>query len=140
MKLTYWILAGTLALGVALAWAAERGGDPTTAAVDTAETRILLAVPSMTCGSCEGRIRAALDADPRVRGVTVDLGSRTVEVVYAADVADPKTLADAVTRAGYPARYLPPDAPRPAAPKARSGCGGGCCGGAGVKDIVQPIV
>lgn len=131
MRLTYWILAGTLALGVALAWAAERGGDPSLAAVDTAETRVLLAVPSMTCGSCEGRIRAALGADPGVREVTVDLGSRTVEVVYAAGTADPKALADAVTRAGYPARYLPPDDPRPAPAKAGSGCGGGCCAGQG---------
>jgi len=88
---------------------------------------LTLAVPSMTCGSCEGRITRVLEKQNWVRAVAVDLRAKVVRVFYEAQSADPKALADAVTAAGYPARYLPPDAPLPAPGKFGGGCGGGCC-------------
>jgi copper chaperone CopZ len=84
---------------------------------------LTLAVPSITCGSCEGRITRALEGRAGVRGVQVDLRARVVRVAYDPALADPKALAEAVTAAGYPARYLAPGAPLPAPARG----GGGCC-------------
>jgi hypothetical protein len=51
-----------------------------------------------------------------------------VAVDYLEGSADPKTVAEALTRAGYPARYLSSGASPPGA-RPRTGCGGSCCGG-----------
>ncbi len=95
--------------------------------------RLLLDVPGMTCGSCEGRIREALERRQGVRAVAVDLARKTVTVEYAAGSDDPKALADVVTRSGYPARFLasgPGVAPvEPGAARPGGGCRGNCCAG-----------
>ena len=93
---------------------------------------LVLGVERMTCGSCEGRIRAALEEIPGVTAVAVDLSGRTVAVEYAAGGGDPRALAEAVSRAGYPARFLGiGTGPLPAGQKAAAGkgCAGGCCPG-----------
>jgi copper chaperone CopZ len=95
--------------------------------------RVLFQVDGLTCGSCEGRVRQALQAKTGVRAVGVDLGAKTVAVEYEAGAADPKELADTMTRLGYPARYLASGAAVPVAPaapaKRAGGCAGGCCPG-----------
>lgn len=135
----WWLLCtgAALALGAA---AAVGGVGSQAAPPDQSEApaagqmaRLLLDVPGMTCGSCEGRIREALEARPGVTAVAVNLARKTVTVEYVAGGDDPKALADAVTRSGYPARFLasgPAVAPaRPAAERPRGGCGGDCCAG-----------
>ncbi len=135
----WWLLCtgAALALGVAAAvgGAGSRSDAPDQrgAAATRPVARLLLDVPGMTCGSCEGRIREALEARPGVTAVAVDLALKTVTVEYAAGGDDPKALADAVTRSGYPARFrasgpgVPPAAT--GAPRPGGGCGGNCCAG-----------
>ena len=135
MRRTLAILITSLTLGALLLWGVERVATAETVAAAAAGagdgTAITLAVSGMTCGSCEGRIRDALEARPGVRQVAVDLGSRTVRVVYDPATADPKALAEVVTAAGYPARYLAPGTTLPAVPRSGGGCGGGCCANQG---------
>lgn len=133
----WWLLCTGAAL--ALGAAAAVGGvgsqavppDQSDAPVAGQMARLLLDVPGMTCGSCEGRIREALEARPGVTAVAVDLARKTVTVEYVAGSDDPKALADAATRIGYPARFLasgPGVAPvAPGAARPKGGCGGNCC-------------
>ena len=138
MRRTLAILITSLTLGALLLWGVERvatgAATAETVAAAAAGTgdgaAITLAVSGMTCGSCEGRIRDALEARPGVRQVAVDLGSSTVRVLYDPAAEDPKALAEVVTAAGYPARYLPPGTALPAVPRSGGGCGG-CGGGCG---------
>ena len=60
---------------------------------------IKLSIPDMSCGHCEKAIREAvkeLDEDARI---TVDLGSRTVDIETARPRED---VSVAIARAGYP--------------------------------------
>jgi len=122
----------------AFAAGAVFGLKPGTEAVQAEEgavpaQKFLLQVQGLSCASCEEKIRSALRAIPGVRSVAVNLADRTVTVEYQDGSADPKALADAVTRAGYPARYVTsgPGVPNAGAPgrKPSGGCGGGCCDG-----------
>ena len=130
MKRTISILALSLLLGALLLAGVDRmsaiGAEDTIAPV-TRGSVLTLAVPGMTCGSCEARIRSALKGQPGVRNVEVDLPSLSVQVVYDPATADPKALADRVSKAGYPARYLPAGTAAPAPRQPAGGCGGGCC-------------
>jgi len=136
----WWVLSAglVLALGTALAvgLAASRPEEAADAANPPAGgqiERLLLGVEGVSCGSCEVRIRETLEARAGVRAVAVDLGQRTVTVEYAAGSDDPKSLAEAITRLGYPARFLaagPGVLPaRPGATRPGGGCGGNCCAG-----------
>jgi copper chaperone CopZ len=120
-------LLSLLFAGAAFYWGLR--GEPARAQASAGQTRnVLLGVEGLTCGSCEGRIRRALLAVPGVERVDVDLQARSVTVVYRGLSLEPRTLAEAATRAGYPARLLGEASPPPAAPgKRESGCGGGCC-------------
>lgn len=93
--------------------------------------RVLFQVEGMSCGSCEGKIRKALKAKPGVVAVAVNLDERTVIVDYEERVADPKALAETITRAGFPARFVASGPRVPAVPKTGAaktgGCGGSCC-------------
>lgn len=95
--------------------------------------RVLFQVDGISCGSCEAKIRKALEPKPGVTAVAVSLDDRTVTVEYQEGVADPKALADAITRAGYPAHFVASGPSVPALPKAKAakggGCGGACCAG-----------
>ena len=58
-----------------------------------------LSVPSMTCGSCEQKIRSALAEAPGIDAIAVDLAAKTVTVAYHEDAAVP---ADRIAAAGFP--------------------------------------
>lgn len=60
----------------------------------------VLEVTSMTCGSCEAAVRAALGAVPGVEAVAVDLEARRVQVRHGAGV-DAAALHEAVESAGF---------------------------------------
>lgn len=136
MRRPIFLAAAVAALAVAVVVVAGTGPEVKKRARPEAKGpigRVLLAVEGVSCGSCEAHIREALSVDPAVRAVSVDLGARTVTVEYTEGRTDPKALADRVTLAGYPARYLAsgPQVP-PAATKGEgsaSGCGGSCCAG-----------
>jgi len=61
-----------------------------------------LQVSGLNCGSCVGRVEAALQKAQGVVGVSVNLASETAMVDYDATTT-PARLADVVTAAGYPA-------------------------------------
>ncbi|WP_196251760.1 heavy-metal-associated domain-containing protein, partial [Burkholderia glumae] len=78
-----------------------------------------LRIEGMTCGGCARRVERTLAQIPGVATAQVDLEAKTASVTCLPDV-DAKTLAEAVTAAGYPARVLPrhdasgtPPAPQP---------------------------
>lgn len=138
MKRAIWLaMAAAAALGGAAVVVQATSDTPTVGAAEQpqgeAVERLLLGVQGVTCGSCEARIRASLEARPAVRAVAVDLAQKTVTVEYAAGSDDPKALAEAVTAAGYPARFLAAGpavtSAGPAVARPRGGCGGNCCPG-----------
>ncbi|WP_025322428.1 heavy-metal-associated domain-containing protein [Deferrisoma camini] len=123
------VLAGGAVLVVWLAFAGFPDEAPAAAATD----RVLFAVEGLSCGSCEGQVVKALQAQPGVRAVGVDLRAGRVVVEYEPAVVDAKRLADAVTRIGYPARYLASGPSVPLGQRGQAGdggCGGSCCQGA----------
>ncbi len=133
MNRTMWLaLAAAVALGTAAAVVPALSQAPGGAAAQAGPTEtLLLSADGMRCGSCEGRIRAALEALPGVRAVGVDVAAKTVSVEYAAGTQNPKALAEVVTGLGFPARYLASGVGAGAlgqvAAPARRGCGGNCC-------------
>lgn len=65
----------------------------------------LLKVDNLSCGGCIETIKKALIPLPGVAGVDVNLGAGTASVQFDADkLADPETIANAITQSGYPAR------------------------------------
>ncbi|MGR3568857.1 MAG: heavy metal translocating P-type ATPase [Pseudooceanicola nanhaiensis] len=60
-------------------------------------------IDNMTCAGCAGRAERALAAVPGVTGARVNLAAETARVSFA-DPASPAGLAEALDRAGYPAR------------------------------------
>lgn len=63
----------------------------------------VLRVDGMHCASCIGRAEAALSKLPGVSAAHVNLADRTARIIHIAALSDAKALADALTRAGYPA-------------------------------------
>jgi P-type Cu+ transporter len=59
----------------------------------------------MSCASCVARAERVLTALPGVDGANVNLGTETAEVRFH-DPATPDTMADALSKAGYPAREM----------------------------------
>ncbi|MBG6145763.1 heavy metal translocating P-type ATPase [Roseibium album] len=64
---------------------------------------VVLNVGSMTCASCVGRVKKALEAVPGVLDVNVNLASETARVTYAEGTVSPQALMEASAAAGYPA-------------------------------------
>lgn len=60
-------------------------------------------VSGMTCGNCVKHVTKALSKVPGVAEPRVDLGNGTAELEYDPALTNPQTIADAVTKAGYPA-------------------------------------
>ena len=83
--------------------------------------RAKLSIDGMSCGHCIAQVTKALEAVPGVAVDDVAIGS--AEVSFDASKVEPKTLADAVTGAGYAARIE--EAACSTAPKAGRSCG--CC-------------
>jgi mercuric ion binding protein len=69
-----------------------------------AERTITMNVENMTCAACPITVRTAMEAVPGVRGVKVDLESKTAVVVFDDTQATPDISAEASRLAGFPAR------------------------------------
>ncbi len=91
--------------------------------------RVLYRVSGMSCGGCQAEIAAALQANPGVGRVGVDVARGTVSVEYDPARADPKALARVITAQGYPARYLASGAGVPLPSATGPAASGGCCNG-----------
>ncbi|WGH79966.1 heavy metal translocating P-type ATPase [Jannaschia ovalis] len=91
----------------ALAAALDGAGYPARTAAAT------LRVEGMNCASCTGRVEGALAAQPGVLEAAANLAAGTTRVRWIAGATTPQALAQAVTRAGYPAE--PSEASAPAA-------------------------
>ena len=64
----------------------------------------ILQVEGMNCSLCPLTIRKALQRVPGVLEARVEYESKRAEVKYDPDRTEPKTLAKAVSDAGYPAK------------------------------------
>lgn len=71
--------------------------------------RVTLAVQSMTCASCVGRVDKALAAVAGVTAVSVNLAAETATVDYIEGVVSPADLVETSTAAGYPAEIAQSD-------------------------------
>ncbi len=70
-----------------------------------AETaQVTLEISGMSCGSCVARVEKALASADGVVAVAANLASETATVTYLAGATTPQDVAEAATRAGYPAR------------------------------------
>lgn len=74
--------------------------------MSTAETaaaqmrHVVLPIEGMTCATCVGRVEKALSALPGVQAM-VNLSSEHADITFDSAQVTPRTLADAVERAGY---------------------------------------
>ena len=82
------------------------------------EDTVTLAVSGMTCASCVGRAERALMALPAVLEAQINLATETARVRYLPGSTDARTLARALTEAGYPARLHTPGGEDPTARRA----------------------
>jgi Cu+-exporting ATPase len=80
-----------------------------TAGYPAAEARISLAIEGMSCASCAARVEAALSDFEGVTAAHVNLTTNTAEVTAVSGVVLAQDLAEAVTKAGYPAQALAKD-------------------------------
>ena len=71
-----------------------------------------LSVSDMTCASCVGRAQRALAAQPGVLSASVNLAAESAQITYLDGATTPAQLAEALTKAGYPARQASATAPQ----------------------------
>ena len=71
-----------------------------------------LSVSDMTCASCVGRAQRALAAQPGVLSASVNLAAESAQITYLDGATTPAQLAEALTKAGYPARPASATAPQ----------------------------
>jgi copper chaperone CopZ len=71
-----------------------------------ADNVTVLKAAGVTCGSCAGKIREALETQKGVTSTEVDIESGKVVVWYDGNAAKPETLAAAVTAIGYYSKIL----------------------------------
>lgn len=69
---------------------------------------ITLDVTGMTCATCVGRVETVLGRIPGATSVQVNLATEQATIRAPKGLLDPKTLTDAVARAGYAARVHGP--------------------------------
>lgn len=69
---------------------------------------VVLDVPGMNCALCPVSVKKALERVPGVRQASANLDRKTAEAAYDPDRTTAEALADAVTRAGYPATIRKP--------------------------------
>jgi len=60
-------------------------------------------VSGMTCGNCVKHVTKAVSKVPGVTEPAVDLASGRVELTYDPSLSTVEAIAEAVTKAGYPA-------------------------------------
>ncbi len=65
------------------------------------ETKVVLKVTGMTCGSCVNGLKTALTGVEGVTGADVDFKAGTATVTCETGKVKPSTLADVVEKAGY---------------------------------------
>lgn len=63
-------------------------------------THAIIPIEGMTCATCAGRVEKALQAVPGVEA-SVNLSNEQADVVFDAARVEPRTLVEAVSRAGY---------------------------------------
>ena len=76
------------------------------------ESMVDLSVSDMTCASCVGRAQRALAAQPGVLSASVNLAAESAHITYLDGATTPAQLAEALTKAGYPARQASATAPQ----------------------------
>lgn len=76
---------------------------PLSAFAATPET-VVLDVQNMTCSMCTVTIRKALEKTPGVIEAKVDYDKKTATVKYDAEKANPSSLVEATTDAGFPSK------------------------------------
>lgn len=74
-----------------------------TAGYGVRTAKVTLAISGMTCAGCARRVEKALTAAHGVLDAEVNLALETASVAYVPGVADPRSIAQAATDAGYPA-------------------------------------
>jgi Cu+-exporting ATPase len=70
-------------------------------------------VTGMTCASCVRRVEKALGKVEGVEGASVNLATEKARVSFDPEVADPRTMAAAIEKAGYGVREMPAPASAP---------------------------
>ena len=90
-----------------------------------------LSVRGMTCGSCEQRVRQALEALAGVEAARVSRSAGQATVTYDPGAITPGVMAGALGRVGYPAAVLTTAAGATSGPAddgtMKAGCS--CCAG-----------
>ncbi len=131
---------GAIFAAGAFYWSLEAGSAQAASSAQTiaasaakADQRSIFKVDSISCYSCEARIKRALLGVQGVANVEVNIQDKTVAVDYQKSVTDEKKIADVITKAGYPAVFVSHAAPgevkkSEASPRGRFGCGP-CCDG-----------
>ena len=76
------------------------------------QSMVDLSVSDMTCASCVGRAQRALAAQPGVLSASVNLAAESAQITYLDGATTPAQLAEALTKAGYPARQASATAPQ----------------------------
>lgn len=76
------------------------------------QSMVDLSVSDMTCASCVGRAQRALAAQPGVLSASVNLAAESAHITYLDGATTPAQLAEALTKAGYPARQASATAPQ----------------------------
>ena len=76
------------------------------------QSMVDLSVSDMTCASCVGRAQRALAAQPGVLSASVNLAAESAHITYLDGATTPAQLAEALTKAGYPARPASATAPQ----------------------------
>ena len=67
---------------------------------------LLLSIDGMTCGHCKATVEKTLAALPDIGEYAVDLGAGRARVVLRDGAGGAEAIAEAVTRAGYPAMLV----------------------------------
>lgn len=90
------VVAAVLLVGLAFSERLEAAADRMT----------ILKADGMSCGRCAATVTGALEKEPGVSSVSVEVAAGTVAVGYDSKVVTPETLATRVTASGYQSRVM----------------------------------
>ncbi|MDQ3705286.1 MAG: heavy-metal-associated domain-containing protein [Chloroflexota bacterium] len=65
-------------------------------------SKIILEVPDMSCAHCESTVRGALQGQPGVNSVQVDLPGKVVYLDYDESALDLESVSEILDEEGYP--------------------------------------
>lgn len=83
------------------------GGSLVSSATYAAEQTVTLAVQNMTCASCPYIVKKSLAAVPGVSKAEVSFEAKSAKITFDDQKTNVATLAEATTKAGYPATPKP---------------------------------